>query len=124
MDKGFAILENVIRAANMRQKVISSNIANSDTPGYKARDIKFDNFLKDEIRMATTNPGHMNNTAGKGPAAHIVVSDSLSWGDRNNVELNAEVAKMTENSLMHEAAIKILNTKMKMFRSAITVRGR
>lgn len=124
MDKGFAILENMIRAASMRQKVIASNIANSDTPGYKARDVKFDSFLREELRMATTNPGHIKNTSGIGPAAHIVVNENLSWGDRNNVELNGEVAKMTENSLMHDAAIKILNTKMKMFRSAITVRGR
>jgi flagellar basal-body rod protein FlgB len=52
----------------------------------------------------------------------FVIEENPSWGDRNNVELNVEMAKMTENSLYHNAAIKLLNAKIKMFKSAIQVK--
>ena len=119
MDKSFTVLQKILQAANMRQKVIASNIANADTPGYKAKDIKFGDFLDKELKLLTTRPGHMKNKNNGGFNGRLVVEDNPSWGDANNVELNVEVAKMTENSLTHNAAIKILNSKIKMYRMAI-----
>ena len=122
MDKSFRILQKIVQSANTRQKVIASNIANADTPGYKARDVKFDDFLKNEMKLLTTNTKHISSKKGANAGGELITESSLSWGDGNNVELNAEVAKMTENSLRHDAAIKILNSKIKMFRNAL--RGR
>ncbi len=119
MDKGFTVLHKILMAANERQKVIASNIANADTPGYKARDVRFGDFLNKELKLATTNSGHMKNKQGAGISVEVVLEDNLSWGDRNNVELNVEVAKMTENTLIHSAAVKILNSKIKMYKMAI-----
>lgn len=121
MDKSFGVLTKIVQAANARQKVLSSNIANSDTPGYKAKDVKFDNLLKNESRLLTTDPKHIGKGSNK-ISSEILIEENPSWGDSNNVELNTEVAKMTENSLRHDAAIKILNTKIKMYKSAITRR--
>ncbi len=123
MDKNFIVLERLIEAAGRRQRVLASNIANADTPGYKAKDVKFGNILKNQMGMARTSPGHLKGR-NSGAAGRVVFDDSLSWGDRNNVELNREVAKMTENQMLHDAAIKILNAKIKMFKSAISTRGR
>ncbi len=122
MDKSFRILQKIVQSANTRQKVIASNIANADTPGYKARDVKFDDFLKNEMKLLTTSAKHITGKKDAGVSGELITEGSLSWGDGNNVELNAEVAKMTENSLRHDAAIKILNSKIRMFRNAI--RGR
>ncbi len=122
MDKGFSILQRLMQAANMRHKVIASNIANADTPGYKAGDIKFDNLLKDEMKLLTTDSKHVGSRKGGDISGKLIVEDNPSWGDSNNVELNVEVAKMTENELVHEAAVKILNSKIKMFKNAISVR--
>ena len=119
MDKGFTVLHKMLMAANERQKVIASNIANADTPGYKARDVKFGDFLEKELKLATTSSGHMKSKRGAAISVEVVAEDNLSWGDRNNVELNVEVAKMTENSLIHDVAVKILNSKIKMYRAAI-----
>jgi len=125
MDKEFKILHKIIQAATMRQKVLASNIANADTPGYKAKDIKFGNFLQEEMRLLTTNRRHISGSnPGNAVNGTLIVRQTPSWGDRNNVELSAEVAKMTENALLHDAAIKILNVKIKMFKNAISVRGR
>ena len=122
MDKGFNILQRMLQSANVRHKVLTSNIANADTPGYKARDIKFNNLLKDELRIMSTDPGHMSNTGSGSISGSTVVESNLSWGDRNNVEINKEIAKMTQNALMHDAAVKILNSKMKMYRRVFTGR--
>ena len=119
MDKGFMVLQKILQAADMRQKVLASNIANADTPGYKAKDIKFGDFFDKELKLLTTSPGHIKNKSNSGVNGRIVAEDSLSWGDGNNVELNVEIGKMTENSLTYNAAIKILNSKIKMYRMAI-----
>ncbi len=122
MDKGFGMLQKMIQAANTRQKVIASNIANSDTPGYKAKDVKFSGILNNEVKLSTTDPKHIQNKNGGKASGVVITENDLSWGDRNNVELDVEVAKMTENSLRHEAALKILNSKIRMYKTAI--RGR
>jgi flagellar basal-body rod protein FlgB len=118
MDKNFEILHGILNAASKRQKVISSNIANADTPGYKAKDVKFNNFLGKEMKVLKTDPKHLGseNRSGSG---NYTIEETPSWGDQNNVEINIEVAKMTENALLHESAIKILSSKIKMFKSAI-----
>ena len=118
------VLECMRQAAGRRQKVLAANIANADTPGYKAKDIKFDHNLKNQMRLNRTDPRHMGIQGGAGGSGKIVLEDSLSWGDRNNVELNREVAKMTENQMLHDAAVKILNARIKMFKSAISTKGR
>jgi flagellar basal-body rod protein FlgB len=122
MDKGSKILERIIQAANIRQKVIASNIANSDTPGYKGKDIKFNNLLGNEMRMAATNPKHIGGGRSAEVSARTEVEDNLSWEDRNNVELNVEVAKMTENSLLHDTAVTILSSKIRMYKNALRTR--
>jgi flagellar basal-body rod protein FlgB len=119
MDKSFGILHKIVQAANMRQKVIASNIANADTPGYKAKDVKFGSFIEKELKLLTSDPKHISVENGKKVSGNMIVEENPSWGDRNNVELNVEVAKMAENSLVHDAAVRILSAKIKMYRSAI-----
>lgn len=122
MDKSFSVLHKILNAAGMRQKVIASNLANVDTPGYKSRDVKFGNLLNEKIKLLKTDSKHMSNSSDGSVKTEIVLEEGLSWGDRNNVELNKEIAKMTENALIHNTAIKILSSKIKMYKSAISTR--
>ena len=119
MDKEMSVLHRIIQSANMRQKVIASNIANADTPGYKAKDVEFGSILENKIKLLTTESGHFKSQNKNGINAKITVNNDPAWGDRNNVLLNSEMAKMTENSLTHDAAVRLLNAKIKMFKSAI-----
>jgi flagellar basal-body rod protein FlgB len=120
MDKGFGVLHKILQATGARQKILASNIANAETPGYKARDIKFGKLLGKQMKLITTKPEHVGNVDSNGVNGKIVLRNNASWGDRNNVELNVEIANMQENSLNHNAAIKILNSKIKMYKSAIS----
>ena len=123
MDKVFGVLERIAQAAGMRQKVIASNIANADTPGYQATDLVFKNILGNEhVKLSTSDPKHIAGTKTNGANGKLIVENSPSWGDGNNVELDVEVAKMTKNSLLYSTAITIMSTKLQMFKNAIHVR--
>jgi flagellar basal-body rod protein FlgB len=114
----FKILERFINFTNMRHGVLTSNIANADTPGYKARDMEFKQALNNEIELSTTDPRHIN-PAGGGVSAETETDTSNSWKDENNVEIDMETAKMMENAMSFQAGITVLNTKIKMFKDAI-----
>ncbi len=119
MDDGFKILEHLIHLSNLRHAVIVSNIANADTPGYRAKDLKFDQLVSDELlELKTTCPDHIKSV-------NLALSDEVEtdsgqqWADKNNVELDMEVAKMTENALLFQAALHMFSTKIQMFKNAL-----
>lgn len=118
MDNGFRILERLLRFTGIRHGVIASNIANADTPGYKAKDIRFEANLEEEISLKVTNPAHIR---GSEPSMTptVITENGGEWLDRNNVELDEEMAKMTENALLYQAGINMLSTKIRMFRNAL-----
>lgn len=119
MSDGFKVLEGLLYITKARHSLIASNIANVDTPLYKAKDIKFDMNLRDEvIALKVTSESHIGNT-------NPVVSTELKgestqpWLDENNVELDMEVAKMTENAVLYQTGINMLSSKIRMFKSAL-----
>lgn len=119
MGNGFQILERVLQAAKIRHGVIVSNIANADTPDYKAKDVGFDQLLRGEImELQKTNPRHIAAYQA-GQSVTVTAESASHWEDRNNVELDMEVAKMTENSLLYQAAIHMLSTNIRMFKNAL-----
>lgn len=123
LDKGVGILETMIGFTSLRHKVVSSNISNSDTPGYTAKDLPFESvFGGEQIHLETTNSQHIKSASLEDPQTLIRDTDTLYWGDKNNVEIDTEVAKMTENALLAQASIKLISTKIQMYRNAITRR--
>jgi flagellar basal-body rod protein FlgB len=119
MSDGFEIIEGLIRQAVIRNGVVASNIANVDTPNYKAKDIQFGNALDDaSVQLTTTHAQHLKG-GNSGGSEDITIETSQSWGDKNNVELDVEVEKMTENALRYQAGITMLSTKIKMYKNAL-----
>ncbi|MDA8086583.1 MAG: flagellar basal body rod protein FlgB [Nitrospiraceae bacterium] len=115
------LLESLIRFTMERHGVIAGNIANSDTPGYKAMDIKFEDFLSGgALPLTVTNPAHMRAAdPGPGLLASVQEDGSAPWKDGNNVEMDKEVARMNENALLFEAGIKLLGNRMSMYSNAL-----
>ena len=119
MDKGFQVLERLIHLTNIRHKTLAGNIANSDTPGYKARDISFKGVVNEEmITLKRTAPGHVESASGEN-GVKTVEERGGPWVDGNNVEVDMEMAKMTDNALLHEAGTRLLSIKIGMFRAAV-----
>lgn len=118
MEDGFRILERFLHTANVRHGVIASNIANVDTPEYRAKEVKFEQMLDSEIGLKKTNPKHMNNSSFN-PSEDINIETTQQWADKNNVEMDMEVAKMIENAILFQAGISFFSTKIKMFKAAL-----
>lgn len=122
MSDGFSILERVVLQAGVRSGVLASNIANVDTPNYKARDVSFGQVLGTEMGLATTDPQHLSGS-GTGVAGEPRTGDAQPWADGNNVELDQEVAKMTENAMFFQAGVTLLSKKVQMFKNALRTSG-
>jgi flagellar basal-body rod protein FlgB len=123
MSDGFSILERVLHQTNARNNVLASNIANVDTPNYKARDISFGEVLGTEMGLAKTDPKHLPGSGPSGAAAELRTEGTQPWADGNNVELDQEVAKMTENAMFFQAGVTLLSKKVQMFKNALRTTG-
>jgi flagellar basal-body rod protein FlgB len=113
-----------------RQRLIASNIANADTPGYVAREMDFAQALRratgtlDSARtLAVSQPGHIGAAAGM-PANGAV---SLRYAvaaqtnlDRNTVDMDRERASFADNSVKYEATLRFINGNVRTVLSAIT----
>ena len=119
------VLERGIDLAVTRQKLISSNIANEETPGYKTKDISFQKELSKKLRtqtltMARTNHAHLHAGTGGINGVEIKIDKGPGDGiDGNTVSLEKEMVKMAENKLMHDAAMTLLSKKFEGLKSAI-----
>jgi len=122
MDRIIGRLESLLRFTMNRHKVLTSNLANSDTPGYKARDLKFDSvFDKEVLRLKNTSPLHLRATEISSNGV-LRQREGTPWLDGNDVEEEVEVAKITENALLYQAAARLLSERFKMYRTLFTGR--
>jgi flagellar basal-body rod protein FlgB len=105
-----------------RHRVIASNIANADTPGYQARDIDFGAALRAatgqlpaSARMATTQAGHIGLPQGADPAQAALryATPSQTNLDSNSVDMDRERASFAENSVKYEATLRFINGRVR-----------
>jgi flagellar basal-body rod protein FlgB len=119
----------VLRAE--RQRLIASNIANADTPGYVARDMDFAAALRQAQGIgaggtgagvvATTARGHISNTVnGRLPAQLNYAQPAQANLDGNSVDMDRERANFADNSVRYEATLRFINGSVKTMLSAIT----
>ncbi|NDV50811.1 flagellar basal body protein [Salipiger sp. PrR003] len=110
---------------SVRQEVISENIANSDTPGYEARDVQsFSDYVSGARThgLAATNPRHISS----GRAGDVAVEEVNSWGtspNGNSVILEEETIKSADTADNYMLASMIYSKANSMLRSAISGRG-
>lgn len=111
-----------------RQQILAGNIANADTPNYKARDFDFSVALKDAIAgrssgdlpLATTAPGHIQGTAGSSGATRLMYrTPAQDSADGNTVDMDLERSAFSENALQYQAGLSFITHQLKMLTSAV-----
>lgn len=125
LDNTFGLYEQSLKLHARRAEVIAGNIANADTPGYKARDFDFQAMLQRETsasqRMTTTNQRHIQMESGivspSEMAYRIPNQPSL---DGNTVDSQIEHAAYAKNALEYQANLRFLGGTIKTLRKAIT----
>jgi flagellar basal-body rod protein FlgB len=115
-----------LRAA--RQELIASNIANADTPNYKARDINFASALQgaltgsgEKLPMTVTSPQHLAGATGQSVmGAPVLYRKPLQpSADGNTVDMDVERAQFADNALRYEASVKFISDDIKDVLSAL-----
>jgi flagellar basal-body rod protein FlgB len=121
LDELFRFSQNALNLHAHRQQLIASNIANADTPGYKARDIDFAAALKN----AEAAQGKAQAPALPKPDAGPLGADVLFRSavqrsvDGNTVDLDVERAQFAENAVRYEAQLMFINSRIKSMLAAI-----
>lgn len=111
----------------LKSKLIASNIANIDTPGYKSKDLQFEKVLNDEIgslRLKVTNDKHMDDTPQGVKNGKIVENPNPGRPDGNNVNIDEELLKLTKNNIQYNVAVQLLAKRMSHIKDAIQQAGK
>ena len=126
------LLAKVMALRARNAEVISSNIANIDTPGYKARQVTFMDQLQEalgesnNLPLLKTNQRHFPIAHGLTEIEPLIQpqESSLAGFDRNTVDLDHEMAALAENSLNYNAAVQMLHKKLNILKNAIIEGGK
>jgi flagellar basal-body rod protein FlgB len=127
-DSIFGIHERALQVRTLRGEVLASNLANADTPNYKARDVDFrqalsaeqDKFSKDTLPMTSTSGKHMSGES------LMNTQDFLKYRmptqpslDGNTVEAHIEKAQFMENAMQHQATLEFIDSNIQGIRGAL-----
>lgn len=136
ISKSLPLAEKALDFRAMRQKMISGNIANVDTPFYRARDIRFEDVLAREARtlepasvsleLAQTNPLHMDPGSEQGAhrAEIFFRGTHPTRNDGNSVDIDIESTEMSKNAIMFDALTNALKKEAMIFKSVIDASGK
>lgn len=121
-DKAFGVHDKALLLFERRTQLLSENIANADTPGYKARDIDFDKVLQNTqsqtLKMQVTDKGHINPAEQNFSADVQYRQVEQSAADGNTVDAQKEKAAFAENSMRYQTTMHILSRKISGIKNA------
>ena len=130
LEAAFNYHQQALGLRQERHKVLASNIANADTPNYKARDMDFAGELKKAVEhgrssggglsLARTSAGHLGGQGLAPPSQGLLyrIPDQPSL-DGNTVDMDRERTQFADNSVRYQAALTILNSRIQGLKSAM-----
>ena len=113
--------ERAMDQTSRRQQVLSSNLANVDTPNFQAKDVQFLKELE-ALQVKTTSPRHIQVPGSEAGAIVYEVGGNIK-DNGNSVDLDREMTELTKNGLQYVTLVEYLNQKLKTLRSAINEGG-
>ena len=122
-DRMFPVLEELLTRTSKRQQALAANVANLDTPGYKAKDYSFQDAMASSIELAVTSDKHINPMHDTSTARVIEVG-TVEKPNGNDVDIERELTEITKNGLEYITLVQYLNQKVRTLRSAISEGGK
>lgn len=127
IDKHMELYQHALELRSQRANVLANNIANADTPGYKARDIDFQQMLKhrmgessDLVPVATSDANHFSAVSQADTVTGLKFRNPNNPSiDGNTVDSQQEKTEFARNTMEYQAAFEFLNGKVKSLMSAI-----
>lgn len=118
-DSNIQLLKKTLDLRSANQRVIASNIANADTPGYAPARFEFEQELQQAIQgkgtAQNTHPGHIPIGASDLSSVTGTITrepDKKGIGDQNGVSIDKEMIALSENELMYESAAQLLKKQL------------
>ena len=119
----FTSLEQGLQYSTIKQKVISDNIANVDTPNYKAKSVTFQDTLQQatlEIQAYRTDDRHYSFSANANKSPVIEAKSALVYNNSgNSVDMDKEMADLAKNQIYYNALIDRLSSKFSSLQNVI-----
>ena len=121
-------LRKGLDAAWTRNAVIRNNIANVETPNFKASEVQFESLLARSMQNSTsfqgvvTHPRHIEFSSRTGPVTPRIVQrrETSMRLDGNNVDIEAENVRLAQNSIWYNTIVEQMNSEIRRLRMAIT----
>lgn len=128
LDRELSVTQTALTLRAQRQELLASNIANADTPHYKAKDVDFKSALasamsgRDQgVSLAMTAAGHLSGAGGGRLESQTKYRAEYQGAvDGNTVNIDVERSAFTENSVQMEALLTFLRGQFKDIQTAIT----
>lgn len=132
LDKHFSVHGTALKISARRSEVLARNLANADTPNYKATDVNFQKALAQVLGeggasvMKTTRPLHMNGGVQspdqmEGVQVEFVERQPLAPSlDGNTVDVSMEQAEFAKNAIRYQASLNFINSQLRGLMTAIT----
>ena len=126
LDATFRFYQDSANLRAQRQQLIASNIANADTPQYKARDIDFSAALQgaltggSAVTLATSAPNHIAPAASATGGSPLLYRNAVQGSvDGNTVDMDLERSQFADNAIHYEANLTFISTEVRMMLAAI-----
>lgn len=127
LDRALFFQEQALNLRAARQQVLAGNIANADTPHYKARDFDFTAALgravttrgMAAVALTTTSPRHLPGKADSSAMHTLYRQPAQASADGNTVEMDVERAQFAENAVYYEAGLTFLSGQLRTLTSAL-----
>lgn len=124
IDQAFGLHARALQLHGQRAETLATNMANADTPGYKARDIDFTAALKDAMQasapeMTRSNAQHIAPPDASGGPRLLYRIPLQPSADGNTVDLQTEQGSFTENAIRHQASFTFLDGTIRTLMTAI-----
>jgi flagellar basal-body rod protein FlgB len=119
LEQHISVLSQALNLRTQRHQVLASNIANADTPNYKARDFGFEHAMQNAmagrshaggVAMERTSSGHLQGGGTSGPAVLQYRTEAQSAADGNTVDMDVERAQIAENAMQYQILSALAST--------------
>jgi flagellar basal-body rod protein FlgB len=127
LNSHLGVLPAALQLQSRRTEIIASNLANADTPNFKARDVDFRAALADAtapgagVPLAATQPGHIALSSANADAVTLQYRTPLAPSlDGNTVDTHLEQSAFAENAVRYQATLTLLNARFRSLMTAIT----
>jgi flagellar basal-body rod protein FlgB len=121
----FSMLKTRMRWLETRQRLLAENVANVETPGYRGRDLKPQDFTRQlqaatSVQMVSTNPGHLAGATQGDPTFAADRSQPFEVTPRgNSVSLEEEMMRIAQNQTDHQTATALYSRSLGLIKSAL-----